>query len=709
MASLREPLFYSYEFVVCNLKAHIQQAPDFVQHERVYHPLCTFGPPTTKDIEASLNDEGRFGGCLLFQDQAAAEALRASHLNVRQIVLIACPLPALPNKTEDLHAQAFQPAPAPGLLCSLVRLVFRDCDQLKVLPDVLRKCEALRGTLVVHRCSNLRDFGPLHDIPNVGVDLKPPLRHLFLLACPALRGELELEKLQELRLCIVRDCSSLTVVVNEVHENLMQLVVSQTDLSMMPICTTITLLTLRHAQYNTVCLKYLPDVVFQKLPNLRHLDISDCAELKDLPRGVSQLGDLRMLALRRCRAFVSIPETVSMLKELTSLDLGACSSLRTLPSTVGNLSQLRRLCLSGCGSLKFLPQSTHRLTALTHLVLSDCTSLDSLPHRICSWHPPEVRQPLKGFEKRDGVGDVARREVCAEWPLGDVMRALAVRRQLVVLERLLRDRASRRAALEKLSIVAAILAAAARVSFDLSPSTREEFEDFQADAEAPQADEELARAFFGLQVFHIAQQLSFTVSMTLIMYVLVSGIPANENVDDLVTAADIWIKLTVGCVLLAVALLSSILAFFAGGLAVYPERLLRADIQPVFKLTCWLVVWVLYAWASALSRIFPGWPALHAYAVYQWDLACGKPQTQRGPPPGVDDVAEGVDDVLRAACCASSNEGADAPAGAAGAGSGCGRVNAGRSAQHAGQQRICRPALRQWERAGAGQREQYTS
>ena len=212
LGKLRGPLFCSYYFVVCNLKKQIQLAPDFGQHERVYHPLCTFGAPSTADIEESLNDTDRFGGCLLFQDCEAADALNESHLNVKQIVVIACPPPALLSdnalRSQDLQDKI--------LLHSLVRIVFRDCDELTELPSNLGRCEALR-TLVVHRCSNLGTFGLCHEA----------LHHLVLLSCPQLKDTLRIATLPTLRLCVARQCSRLTIEVDSRHDKLLQLVVSQ--------------------------------------------------------------------------------------------------------------------------------------------------------------------------------------------------------------------------------------------------------------------------------------------------------------------------------------------------------------------------------------------------------------------------------------------------------------------------------------------------
>ena len=161
--------------------------------------------------------------------------------------------------------------------------------------------------------------------------------------------------------------------------------------------TTLTMLTLQAAESNYVCLKEIPDWIFEKLKQLRSLDISDCPQLRAVPPGLAALTQLRLLAIRICshRQLTRLPRTMSRLWKLTSLNLEGCSSLTKLPSAVGYIPRLRRLNLYDCSSLAFLPQSLHRLTGLTHLVLAGCTQLHSLPRHICTWKPLEARQPLQ--------------------------------------------------------------------------------------------------------------------------------------------------------------------------------------------------------------------------------------------------------------------------------------------------------------------------
>lgn len=198
--------------VVCNLRAHIQHAPDFLRHERVYHPQCTFGPAATADIDDSVNDPGRFAGCLLFTDRNAADALHQSHQGVKQIAVVSCP----PPEVFSIGHAAIAPAEG-SMLAGLVRMVFRSCDRLRTWPDNLDQCTSLR-TLVVDSCRNFQSSSSLRS---------ESLQCLVLRACPKLWADLKLSrrKLPKLELCVVRNCSALSVIIDAGHTALRQLVV----------------------------------------------------------------------------------------------------------------------------------------------------------------------------------------------------------------------------------------------------------------------------------------------------------------------------------------------------------------------------------------------------------------------------------------------------------------------------------------------------
>jgi hypothetical protein len=191
--------------------------------------------------------------------------------------------------------------------------------------------------------------------------------------------------------------------------------------------------------------------------------------------------------------------------------------------------------------------------------------------------------------------------------------------QQSILDVLVRDRQGRTAALERLALVGVLLATAAQLSFRISPSLLKDFAELDdstptnsstappaasPDPGTPAIEQEW------LETFYATQHVTFILSIALILYVFVIGIPANLPVDDLIVAGSSWVQFTFGCCLLVAALLSSMFAFSVGALAVYEELMLGWYGQRLFAITGWLILGLLYAWGYALYRIWPGWAAL---------------------------------------------------------------------------------------------------
>ncbi|XP_009388375.3 putative disease resistance protein RGA1 [Musa acuminata AAA Group] len=97
------------------------------------------------------------------------------------------------------------------------------------------------------------------------------------------------------------------------------------------------------------------------LPNIRDIEIAECAELVWLPvKGFKELTSLEALLIRSC------PNLSSMTRDG---DINICLP----PSIVG-------LVLSDCGNLgKLLPGCLHNLTSLAGLEIGGCPSIESLP------------------------------------------------------------------------------------------------------------------------------------------------------------------------------------------------------------------------------------------------------------------------------------------------------------------------------------------
>ncbi|CAL9048699.1 unnamed protein product, partial [Musa banksii] len=97
------------------------------------------------------------------------------------------------------------------------------------------------------------------------------------------------------------------------------------------------------------------------LPNIRDIEIAECAELVWLPvKEFKELTSLAKLSIRSC------PKLLSMTRDG---DINIC-----LPPSI------EELVLSDCGNLgKLLLGCLHNLTSLTRLEIGDCPSIESLP------------------------------------------------------------------------------------------------------------------------------------------------------------------------------------------------------------------------------------------------------------------------------------------------------------------------------------------
>ncbi|WVZ54679.1 hypothetical protein U9M48_005443 [Paspalum notatum var. saurae] len=81
------------------------------------------------------------------------------------------------------------------------------------------------------------------------------------------------------------------------------------------------------------------------LRNLECLDLCNCWELAELPKGISNLHKLQILNLKSCTRLVELPEGISNLQKLQVLNLKYCSKLGGMPIGIGQLSQLQNLGL----------------------------------------------------------------------------------------------------------------------------------------------------------------------------------------------------------------------------------------------------------------------------------------------------------------------------------------------------------------------------
>ncbi|KAL3729606.1 hypothetical protein ACJRO7_026695 [Eucalyptus globulus] len=107
------------------------------------------------------------------------------------------------------------------------------------------------------------------------------------------------------------------------------------------------------------------------LSSLRHLNLSQCSSLRDIPSSIGNLSSLQHLNLSQCSSLRDIPSSVGNLSSLLYLNLSHCLSLREIPNSIGNLSSLQYLNLSHCSSLREIPTSIGDLHKLQHLNIDD--------------------------------------------------------------------------------------------------------------------------------------------------------------------------------------------------------------------------------------------------------------------------------------------------------------------------------------------------
>jgi len=121
----------------------------------------------------------------------------------------------------------------------------------------------------------------------------------------------------------------------------------------------------------------------QLVRNLKHMDLTDSRNLKELPN-LSMATNLKNLNLERCSSLVELPSSIGNATSLHDLRLFKCSSLVELPFSIGNLTNLWKLDLRECSSLVSLPQLPDSIMVLN---ARNCESLEKLD---CSFYNPGI-------------------------------------------------------------------------------------------------------------------------------------------------------------------------------------------------------------------------------------------------------------------------------------------------------------------------------
>uniref|UniRef100_A0A803PMG7 Disease resistance R13L4/SHOC-2-like LRR domain-containing protein n=1 Tax=Cannabis sativa TaxID=3483 RepID=A0A803PMG7_CANSA len=124
-------------------------------------------------------------------------------------------------------------------------------------------------------------------------------------------------------------------------------------------------------------LKSLPDNLFDNMPNLRSLNLSE-VQVEHLPKSFDKLTKLQWLILRGCSCLKEMPNVKSFVG-LKVLDMAGVSSLMTFKDK--NFGELKDLRVLDYSHAKIAPapfvHSLHKLTRLTHI---GCSEITRVPH-----------------------------------------------------------------------------------------------------------------------------------------------------------------------------------------------------------------------------------------------------------------------------------------------------------------------------------------
>lgn len=143
------------------------------------------------------------------------------------------------------------------------------------------------------------------------------------------------------------------------------------------------------------------------LENLRHLDLSGCTNLNELPNSFSQLLRLQFLALQDCMHLSITEDILGQISTLEHVDFEGCcklvdlpegipqqeslrylnllsTPLMQLPDNLGVLDKLEQLRI-GSPELTELPSCLSNLSSLTELILMSCYQVKHTPSEDVFW------------------------------------------------------------------------------------------------------------------------------------------------------------------------------------------------------------------------------------------------------------------------------------------------------------------------------------
>ncbi|KAK6933756.1 Rx, N-terminal [Dillenia turbinata] len=235
---------------------------------------------------------------------------------------------------------------------SLTELRIKSCKNLRTLPDGIMSSNSNLQVLEIRDCKSLESLGS-------GV-LPSTLKELSIMYCRKLEsiGEIpcNLQKLTSLKnLCVVGCDNLVSLTEGGLPPSIQDLefgACAKVEKQMWDECAPAKLPFLTHLCIDVVGCESIES--FPETPNLAHLTIRGCNNLKYLPSNLQRLTSLQYIYVDWCYSIESFPflETPN----LAHLEIHYCKNLKYLPSNLPKLTSLLYLRVLGCDNLVSLPE-----------------------------------------------------------------------------------------------------------------------------------------------------------------------------------------------------------------------------------------------------------------------------------------------------------------------------------------------------------------
>ncbi|KAI6675946.1 hypothetical protein NL676_036742 [Syzygium grande] len=208
-----------------------------------------------------------------------------------------------------------------------------------------------------------------------GIAAFPSLRELYIERCQNLRGKLP-DHLPCLEKLVIHECKQWASPLPRLPL-LRQLDIRGCDaLSLGTALDMSSLLSLQISEISNFT--HFNPGLMQHLTQLKHLNITDCADLNYLcgdDGGFQQLTSLRRMVIRYCPQLIALTKKEQHLpKDIEYLEFEHCHSLQTLPTALHSLTSLQELTIKDCPAIISFTE--------TNLSIDLCPDLESLPDGI---------------------------------------------------------------------------------------------------------------------------------------------------------------------------------------------------------------------------------------------------------------------------------------------------------------------------------------